>query len=169
MKRNHTHNKSIEEDLPNIRIDYVVNGFTLNELVTKYEISRGTVNKYSVQEGWVIQRKEFLQKKNERVLEKTLDNKVEQIVDRNTVHLNKWNKLFDKLEELSPQIKTLGALQTATNIMTQIQRGERLCLCLDGQNSPMDMQKIVTAIEQYRESVKLDPSEIEKLYDDEEF
>jgi len=110
--------------------------------------------------------------KDDKTTAKILEKSIEKEVDRNTRHLNVWDKFlklgehlsFDNIKEAIKNPYGLDNLEKLAKILERVQRGQRLAEGLDKPKQP-DSNKDNPIVIHYIDA-ELSESDIEELLDD---
>lgn len=99
----------------------------------------GSVSRHTA--GWPADKKAFMTRKNTRVLQKTLDRRVDKEVDHNLAHLQQWEDIRSRIKYMlqspDPSLCTANGQPTPATvdkiagILEKVQKGQRLALGLD--------------------------------------
>lgn len=88
-------------DWDEIKTEYVTTDISQPKLIKKYKLSKGDVNRHSVQDGWVEARKVYREKMMAKTVEKFANKEATRRANLLKSLLNSSCKLADKIEKLT--------------------------------------------------------------------
>jgi hypothetical protein len=148
-----------------IKNEYITTNIGQRPLAAKHKVSFNTLKTRANKEKWADQRKEYNNKVTIKTQQK-LELIAEQQADRNTRHLQIWDKLLDKIEVvLHKPILPEDITRVATAI-EKAQRGQRLAEGLDkAVESSVDNSD---AIDEFIRATKPDSVYVAKIFEGED-
>ena len=114
-----------------IRTEYETSNTSYRKLAIKYDVCFSTLEKRARKEKWNNGKKKACEKIATKVRQKT----VNEVVDRNTRHLNIWDSFLDNVEQMikAGEIES-DDLRSLSAVMEKAQNGQRKALGLDDKN-----------------------------------
>ena len=118
-----------------IRTEYETTAISYRKIAEKYGVSANTLYARMKRERWTENKKAIQSKITAKVRQKA----VNQEVDRNTRHLNVWDKFIAKVEN-AIKAGTLAPddLRSLSMVMEKAQNGQRKALGLDDKDKEND-------------------------------
>lgn len=132
---------------------------SLKELSKKFNIGVDTLNKRSVEEGWVQKQLEYKDELQEALLQKSKEEEFERRVQANKLHNEMYDKLLNAASSLIKQFEeaessgkfnratTAANLAYLADVVQKAQKGQRTALNMDKEEEQDTSPKVKFVIE----------------------